>query len=96
MDVTNCLTIRMLTETFDSGDLHWLKKETDRYIRLHFEELRKINSGNCCNPVLFYKRFYFIINVFIEYSFYRINVLFAHFQYATGKYILPYNTHSNL
>ena len=57
MDVTNCLTIRMLTETFDSGDLHWLKKETDRYIRLHFEELRKINSGNYCNPVLFYKHF---------------------------------------
>ena len=73
MDVTNCLTIRMLTETFDSGDLHWLKKETDRYIRLHFEELRKINSGNYCNPVLFYKHF----------TTYDI---FAYFHYVTRIY----------
>ena len=41
----NCLTIRTLAETFGSGDLQWLKEETDQYIRLHFEELRNMNSG---------------------------------------------------
>ena len=45
MDVTNCLTIRSLADTFDSGDLCWLKKETVHFIRLHFEELRVIDSG---------------------------------------------------
>ena len=45
LDVPNCLTIRTLAETFDSGDLSWLTKETDEYIRLHFEELRTLSSG---------------------------------------------------
>ena len=56
MDVTNCLTIRSLAETFDSGDLQWLKKETNHFIRLHFEELRSIPSGMNLSIIIINKK----------------------------------------
>ena len=45
MDITNCLTIRTLAETFDCGNLTWLKSEVDQFIRYNIEELRKAASG---------------------------------------------------
>ena len=45
MDITNCLTIRTLAETFDCGNLTWLKNEVDQFIRYNIEELRKAASG---------------------------------------------------
>ena len=45
MDITNCLTIRTLAETFDCGNLTWLKSEVDQFIRYNIEDLRKPASG---------------------------------------------------
>ena len=96
------MTIRSLAETFDSGDLHWLKKETDEFIRLHFEELRALDPGmktmkysnhRCIILVIFREMFQNLHS--ISSWIYKLKCYFLHVHQIVNKTGIKYLSECN-
>ena len=94
------MTIRSLAETFDSGDLHWLKKETDEFIRLHFEELRAMATGmitmKCSNHRCMFSNVSMFHNLNTISSWtYQLKCYFLHVHQIINKIGIKYLSECN-